>query len=118
MKRFPFRLPGLTVLNDAPIMAERRARGRVWVRMPVRVLGTQRFRPETSTLPTQVFISGIELPETEIIGVRMYDLGGELHVRPALYLVQLSNETDTRALEAMGEAAGIGLTLGTGALAG
>lgn len=118
MKVFPFRAPGITVFDDAPIMADRRSQGRVWVHMPTRVLGTRRFRAETATLPTEVFISGVELPETEIIGVRMYDLGGELHVRPALYLVQLANETDTRVLEAAGEAAGIGLTLGSGALAG
>ena len=116
IKIFPFRLPGITVLNDAPIMAERRGRGRIWVRMPVRVLGTERFRNETRTLPTEVFLSGVELPENEIIGVRMYDLGGELHVRPALYLVQLANETNTQVLQSMAEAAAIGLTVGSGAL--
>lgn len=118
LKIFPFKLPGITVLSDAPISAERRGGGRIWVKLPVRVLGTERFRAETRTLPSQAFTSGIELPENEMIGVRMYDAGGELHVRPALYLVQLANETDTRILEAMGEAAGIGLTLGSGALAG
>ncbi len=117
-KIFPFRLPGLTVINDAPINAERRAGGRIWVRQPVRVLGTRQFRSETRTLPSKAFIGGIELPENEIIGVKMYDLGGEIHYRPALYLVQLSNETITTIYQAMGEAAALGLTLGSGALVG
>lgn len=116
-KMFPFRLPGFTVLGDAPISAERRANGRVWVKQPVRVLGTNEFRAETQTLPTEVFISGIELPENEIIGVKMYDLGGEVHYRPAIYLIQLANNTDTTIMMKMGEAAALGLTLGTGSLA-
>lgn len=115
-KVFPFRLPGLTVLSDAPIMAERRPRNRVFVRMPVRVLGTAEFRGETRTLPDAVFIGGIELPEHEIVGVRMYDLGGEIVYRPALWLVGLSNQTTTTIVEKIGEVTALGLTLGTGAL--
>lgn len=117
-KIFPYRLPGLTVFNDAPIIAERRGEGRIWVRIPVRVAGTDTFREEVRTLPSQVFTSGIELPENEIIGVKMYDLGGEVHYRPALYLIQLANETTTTVFQTMGEAAAIGLTLGSGALLG
>ena len=116
-KIFPFRLPGLTVVNDAPITAERRERGRIWVKQPVRVLGTSMFRAETQTLPPDVFISGIELPEDEIVGFRMYDMGGVTLYRPALFLIQLSNTTDTTVLTKIIEAAGIGVTLGTGALA-
>lgn len=117
-KIFPFRLPGLTVLDDAPITAQRRERGRIWVKQPVRVLGTSMFREETQTLPSDVFTSGIELPEDEIVGVRMYDMGGVTLYRPALFLIQLSNTTDTTVLTKIIEAAGIGVTLGTGALAG
>lgn len=117
-KIFPFRLPGLTVIHDAPITAKRRSGGRIWVHIPVRVLGTAQFHAETSTLPTEVFISGIELPEDEIVGVRMYDLGGEVHYRPALYLVQLANETTATIAQKAGEAAALGLTFGAGALAG
>lgn len=115
-KVFPYRLPGLTVFNDAPIMAERRGEGRVWVRQPVRVLGTDEFRQDTRTLPSQTFTSGIELPENEVVGVHMYDLGGVVHYRPALYLVQLANETTTTVYQKMGEAGALGLTLGSGAL--
>ncbi len=35
-KVFPFKLPGLFVFSDAPIDADRRERGRIWVKQPVR----------------------------------------------------------------------------------
>lgn len=116
-KIFPFRLPGFTVLNDAPIEA-RRERGGIWVHSFVRVLGTAEFRAETETLPDEYFLSGIVLPETEVIGVRLYDQGGIIHYTTPLFLIQLANATDQRVLEKILEAAGIGLTLGSGALAG
>lgn len=115
-KVFPFRLPGLTVLSDAPISAQPRSGGRIWVKQPVRVLGTSEFRDETRTLPTRVFIGGIEIPENEVVGVKLYDQGGTVIYRPALYLVQLSNETTTTVMTKIGEAAAIGLTLGGGSL--
>ena len=117
-KVFPYRLPGFTVLDDAPLHAERRSEGKIWVRQPLRVLGTSMFSDETRTLPDQAFIGGVELPENEVVGVRLYDLGGTVIYRPALILVQLSNENTTATLTKIAEVAGIGLTLGTGALAG
>jgi hypothetical protein len=116
-KIFPFRLPGFTVLNDAPIEA-RRERGGVWCHSFVRVLGTDEFRAETQTLPTEYFINGIILPEDEVIGVRLYDQGGIIHHTTPLFLIQLANATNQQVLEKILEAAGIGLTLGAGALAG
>ena len=116
-KIFPFRLPGFTVIDDAPIEA-RRERGGVWARTVTRVLGTDMFRAETATLPTEYFIGGIVLPETEVIGVRLYDQGGIIHCTTPLFLIQLANATNQRILEKIIEAAGIGLTLGSGALAG
>ncbi|OLB65503.1 MAG: hypothetical protein AUI10_06385 [Actinobacteria bacterium 13_2_20CM_2_72_6] len=80
-KIFPYRLPGLTVLDDAPISAERGQGGAIHVKLPVRVLGTDMFKAETATLPAEAFIGGIDLPETEIVGVRLYDLGGSMAAR-------------------------------------
>ncbi|MFE5923829.1 DUF4157 domain-containing protein [Streptomyces sp. NPDC056468] len=117
-KVFPFRAPGFTVLDDAPISAQRMPGGRIRVHIPNRVLGTAMFRAETRTLPVDTFIGGIELPENEIVGVRLYDLGGVLVYRPALILVELSNETTTTVLTKLAEAVGIGLTLGAGSLVG
>jgi hypothetical protein len=115
-KIFPFRLPAFTVLSDAPIEA-RRERGGVWVHSFVRVLGTAEFRAETVTLPSEYFLNGIVLPETEVIGVRLYDQGGIIHYTTPLFLIQLANATDQQVLEKILEAAGIGLPLGTDALA-
>ncbi|MFI2508912.1 DUF4157 domain-containing protein [Streptomyces sp. NPDC018972] len=117
-KIFPFRVPGLTVFDDAPISAQRRPGGRIRVHMPTHVLDTAMFRAETRTLPVDTFIGGIELPENEIVGVRLYDLGGGIVYRPALILVELSNETTTTVLTKLAEAVGIGLTLGAGSLVG
>ena len=117
-KIFPYRLPGITVMDDALIMAERRPNNRIWVKQPTRTLGMSVYRGETRTLPTDVFIGGIELPEDEIVGVRMYDLGGGIVYRPALFLIQLANETDTTTLSKIAEIAGLGLTLGVGTAAG
>jgi hypothetical protein len=117
-KVFPYRLPGFTVFHDAPILAERRPNERIWVKLPVRVRGSAMFRNEAKTLPLQVFTGGMEIPANEVVGVRFYDLGGIVVYRQALILVQLANETDTNALTKIAEITGIGLTLGTGALAG
>jgi hypothetical protein len=115
-KVFPFRQGGITVLDDAPIMAERREGGQIWVKQPVRVLGTDMFRAETATLPHDVFIGGALMPENEIVGVKLYDLGGQVVYRPALFLIQIANQNDTATLTKIAEIVGIGLTLGTGAL--
>jgi hypothetical protein len=115
---FPFRLPGLTVLNDAPISAEMLPNGRVRVKMPVRVLGTDEFRPETRTLPSEVFTSGLELPPDQVVGVRLYDEGGRVDFLPALSLVGFSGKTATTIFQKIGESAVIGGTLGLGGAAG
>jgi hypothetical protein len=114
IKIFPFRLPGVTVFDDAPISASRGENNRIIVNIPVRVLGTGMFREETRTLNGQFHFT---LPENEIVGIRMYDLGGQVIYRPAMFLLQLSNQTDTRILQTIVEVAGVGLTLGSGALA-
>ena len=117
-KVFPFRPGGITVWDDAPIMAERRAKGQIWVKLPVRVKGTAMFRAESRTLPDDFFLGGGLLPEDEIVGVKLYDLGGEIVYRPALFLIQISNQNETQTLTKIAEVAGIGLSLGAGALAG
>src|SRR3546814_6083842 len=69
---------GFTVYDDAPILANRLANGNVHVEMPVRVLGTAKFKAETRTLPDEVFTTGIELPPDKIVGVRSYEDSGGL----------------------------------------
>src|SRR6266481_3641098 len=88
---FPFRQPGPTVLDDAPIEAERLADGRIRVTMPVRVAGTSTFHAETRTLPREIFTSGLVLDADEWIKVKLYDEGGIVLQTHALFLLQLSN---------------------------
>lgn len=111
---FPFRLPGFTVLNDAPIEAERLPNGNVRVEMPVRVLGTNEFRSETRTLPEDVFLGGLELPPDQVVGVRMYDEGGQVVFLPALGLITLSARTERTIFQKIGEAVVIAGTFGFG----
>ncbi|WP_127530376.1 hypothetical protein [Paenibacillus kobensis] len=115
LKVFPLMLPGFT--KSATIdRAERREGGKIYIRLTIDALGNSDYQSERKTLPTAVFVDGIELPENEMIGVRMYDEGKASPVvyKPALFLVRLHNETNTRVAEKMTEAFGLGLTLGAG----
>ncbi|MDP9075325.1 MAG: hypothetical protein M3N98_14410 [Actinomycetota bacterium] len=116
-KVFPFRLPGVTVWDAAPIKAERRGDGFVWVHLPQAVQGTHMFAEEVRTLPLAVFVSGLTIPVDEMVGVKLYDLGGQVVRRPALFLLQLSGQATVSTLAKIAEVAGVGLTLGTGAVA-
>ncbi len=111
---FPFRLPGVTVLNDAPISARRIGGGRIRVSMPYRVAGMSMFREETRTLPTEVFMAGHEIDADQMIRIKLYDEGGTIVYRPALYLIELSNRTTSRVWENIGTSVAIGLTFGLG----
>ena len=113
---FPYKLSGTFTGDDAPIHAELREGGKIWVELAHRVLINDDFR-ETQTLRSRGFISGMELSADEIVGIKMYDLGGGVVYRPALYLIQLSNESTMHTLGVAGEAFITGLTLGSGALA-
>jgi hypothetical protein len=115
-KIFSFKLSGTLTGDDAPIHAERRGGGKVFVDTPSRVVNNPDFREETQTRGRQA--SAEELPEDEIIGVKMYDLGGDTIYRPALYLVELSNASTRHTLGVASEAFFFGLTLGSGALVG
>ncbi|MCP4259943.1 MAG: hypothetical protein GY774_20880 [Planctomycetes bacterium] len=114
---FPFRMPGPTVLNPSPISAERIGGGRIRVRLYSTQSGASMFRAETRTLPSHVFTSGLVLDADEWISVKLYDEGGIIVHRPAMYLVELSNRTTQRTLENIVNVAALGLTFGAGSLA-
>jgi hypothetical protein len=114
---FPFRKGGFTVIDDSPIMASLRS-GKVHVKLPTRVLGTSKFRAETTTLPVDVFIGGIDIPSEQIVGVKLYDEDERIEYLPALSLVGFSGEATTSTIGKIGEAGFYGLTFGTGALVG
>src|SRR3546814_18201012 len=85
--------------------------------MPVRVLGTAKFKAETRTLPDEVFTTGIELPPDKIVGVRSYEDSGGLEFIPALGLIGYSGRGTTNVYNKIGEAAAIGLTFSIGGAA-
>ncbi|MET0622224.1 MAG: DUF4157 domain-containing protein [Pyrinomonadaceae bacterium] len=118
-KIFPYRKMGLTVWHYAIFHARVLPDGKVWVSIPnIDVFNAEMFADEKRTLPFEVFLSqGIVLPENEIVGVKMYDLGGEIHYRPAIYLVQVANQDDQYTLTKMAEVSALGLSLGTVGLA-
>jgi hypothetical protein len=117
-KIFPYIAPGFTGVfkGHTPLQAWRGPTGMVSVTMGTVVPGE--FSDEAKTLPADVFTSHIEIPETEIVGIKMYDQGGVIINRPALYLVQLSNEQDAKILEKSEHAFMAGLTFGPATLLG
>src|SRR3546814_15562986 len=100
---------GFTVYDDAPILANRLANGNVHVEMPVRVLGTAKFKAETRTLPDEVFTTGIELPPDKIVGVRSYEDSGGLEFIPAIGPLGYSGRVTTNVHKKIGQAAPIAL---------
>jgi hypothetical protein len=106
---FPFKLPGLTVVSDAAIFAEQRPGGRIWVRQEARVYYQGAYPDEVATLPPEVFGEGLVIPDNQVVGIRMYDLGGQVIHRPAAFLLRLGNETDATIIGNMVTTAGLAL---------
>lgn len=102
-KIFPFKLPGMTVLCEPGLKAERKPDNSIWVSMNY---NSRNCFEESAKLPEALFISGIQLNENEIIGVKMYDLGGKIIFKPALFLVQLYNQAISTTIESIATLAG------------
>lgn len=112
----PYKKPGLTVLTPSPIYARRLPDGKIAVHTRSDIYGTDYYRDPDVRLPERIW-DEVVLNETDVVGVKFYDEGGTISYFPALYLLQLENESTRVALEKAGEAFGIGLTLGFGGLA-
>lgn len=110
MRIFPIRKQGATVLADAPITARRNGDGSIEVELEARSLQYD----EAHTLRGK----WLRLGEDDVIGVSLNDAGGELRFGPALLLIQYSNEHEADVFLKGAEWAALGLTAGTGALAG
>jgi hypothetical protein len=114
---FPYRQGGPTVIDDSPIVATLQHDGRIRVRLMVRVAGTAAFRDEVATLPRAVFEEGLVLDPDEWIRVKLYDEGGIIVDRPALYLLEISNQGVTKTLHTVATVAMTAVTLGGGSVA-
>ncbi len=109
----PYKKPGITVLTPSPIYARRLPDGKIAVHLRIDIFGTDYAYDRDLRLPRRIWDEVI-LDETDVVGVKFYDEGGTVGFFPALYLLQLENESTRVALEKAGEAFGTGLTFGLG----
>jgi hypothetical protein len=114
---FPYRQGGPTVYDDSPITATLQHDGRIRVRLMSRVGGTAEFRDEVATLPRAVFEEGLVLEPDEWIRVKLYDEGGIIVDRPALYLLEISNQGVTKTLHTVATVVATVATFGGGSVA-
>lgn len=112
----PFSSIGFTKLSSASLTVNRLHNGKIWVKSHMKV----EHWKDAKNLPTKDFalgLDGVELDPDEVIGLHLYDEGGKVVYVPAIYLLQLGNQEDTKAYSMMGEAVFTGLTLGFGGAA-
>jgi uncharacterized protein DUF4157 len=109
----PFSSIGFTKLSSASLTVKRLHNGKIWVKSHMKV----EHWKDARNLPTKDFalgLDGVELDPDDIVGLYLYDEGGKVVHVPAIYLLQLGNQEDTKAYSMMGEAVFTGLTLGIG----
>jgi hypothetical protein len=108
----PFSSIGFTKLSSASLTVKRLPNGKIWVKSfmkPEHWADAKRL-PQSFVLG----LDGMELDPDQIIGLHLYDEGGQEVFVPAIYLLQLGNQEDTRVYTMAGEAVVTGLTLGAG----
>ncbi|MGE4340140.1 MAG: DUF4157 domain-containing protein [Pigmentiphaga sp.] len=111
-KVIPFSGLGFTKLSSASLDARLLDNGKIYVKSHMK----QEHWQDAKRLPRE-FVLGldsIELEPDEVIGVYLYDEGDKIVYVPAVYLLQLGNQEDTKAYTMIGEAVFTGLTLGIG----
>jgi hypothetical protein len=109
----PFSSVGFTKVGPASLTVKRLENGKISVKTHMKV---EHWR-DAKRLPTKGFAYGlesIELDPDEVVGLHLYDEGGKVIYVPALYLLQLGNQEDTKVLTMAGEALATGATLGLG----
>ena len=111
----PFSGLGLTKFTTASISAHLLDDGRIRVKSYMK----QEHWPDAKRLPLNFVLglSSMDLDPDQVVGVHLYDEGGTVVYMPALYLLQLGNQQDTKVLSMSSEAFAAGLTLGTGGAA-
>jgi outer membrane biosynthesis protein TonB len=117
---FPVRQMGITRFNDdSPLEAERLPNGKIRVKLMSRVQHEPMFKEEVKTLRGGTFSpQGQEIDPNEIIGVRDYDLGGEVEFFPAEALLMLSSKSHTATLQTIGKVSMAAATMGVGGAGG
>jgi hypothetical protein len=113
---FPFELGGPTNPNGGGMRASVTRDGQIRVELLTRFFTNERYRAERETLPVNVFLSGgIVLPPDRVVAVRLYDARRQVVVKPALFLVELSNQTTVATIMSIASVAGLALAVTGGA---
>jgi hypothetical protein len=110
IKIFPFKLQGLTTFSHTPMDVALSPEGKVLVELPTKLAG--QYPDEYKTLPPEIINRRVEIDADEIVGIRLYDQGGETIYRPAIFLLHLDQ------LYTQDTAGTIQLTAGAGAAVG
>jgi hypothetical protein len=88
---FPVRFMRVTGGDYATPKAELLPNRHVRVEYPAAVYDRRAF-PEVATLPYCFSGNGCEIPEDEIVGIKLYEQGGQIIYVPALALIEYSNQ--------------------------
>jgi len=109
----PFSGVGFTKLSSASIDATLLPNGKLRVKTYMKVDHWKKAK----RMPSQGFALGldaIEIDPDQVVGLYLYDEGGKTIYVPALYLLLLSNQEDTKLGSMAAEAVVTGFTLGLG----
>ncbi len=108
----PFSGLGVTNMSSASIDTKLLPNGKIRLKSYMK----QQHWAKSKRLPKNLLLGldSIEVDPDTVIGLYLYDEGGQIMYVPALYLLQLGNQENTKIGTMAGEAAFTGLTLGFG----
>jgi len=112
---FPARF---TMLGAAHMTTELTPDGLIRVKIPQQTMGDKRFASEIPTLPPDTFTKGLLLRPDEMVGFRLYDEGGITVHRPALYLLDLGQQSTNEVYKGMRTTASLAAPGGFGVAGG
>lgn len=108
---FPLKQTGITVINPAPLSAKRLPDGKIVPDYPSAV--GYDYKEDISNIERHgrgsPLVGQIKLDPDEIVGVKLYDEGEEIHYIPARGLIMYSNKTTTETIKKIGEVSALAL---------
>jgi hypothetical protein len=116
LKVFPNLSMRITSPDSAPLKVTRLENGKIRVSVSS-LSGVQNLYGDLDIVKNGTIFTGIELDETELIVLKEYSTGDEPKVVPALYLLSVSNQNETKHAENTAEVAMTAASLGGGGAA-
>lgn len=87
----PYLIPAeFTLFDSSHITAKLTEDNKIWLKLNVNAI---EGHPEALTLGDEAFTNGIKLDLNEWVRIKLYDEGGVIVYRPAIYLLQLSSKS-------------------------